>query len=416
MPLAVLAITVALVGQDQTALRASAHDGSPRVAALTAGDWLEVRGEHQGYLQVYDHRRQRPGYVRTASVHTYSLDESTAPKLGAVVEYLRDAPGQEALGIAYAALFLRAAPAGTAGAPVFDALGTMADRLGLRASAPKANDAVLAQIDTAESYGVHFVRFDQDGHTHVCYDGEAFRRVLALEANGPARVRAALSLTDPGCTDPSMGWSAALDLAKWWWSTLEGVDPAKLDSEILARDVARLRLRRSVVQSELAYFAARTGDFALAKDASESARRELEGADRSALADEDRFTYEEAALRAASVRWASEAPSPPPASGAFTVELAQGDTITPATVDPELGYVELAGFSPDGAHLALVRESRITGPLGSPNTLAPWMQKNFQIVATGDLQIEKQAATLTKLPAFRQWQTGSWRQGTLALR
>src|SRR5262249_29445214 len=158
-------------------------------------------------------------------------------------------------------------------------------------------------------------------------------------------------------------------------------------------------------------------------------------------ADEDRLTYEEAALRAASVRWASEAPSLPLASGAFTVELAQGalgqtcfrltlrtlqhvppfehctyavvwsssiriafyetvvalvtqpllgwnellvlrprpaespawiaDTITSATIDPELGYVELAGFSPDGAHLAVVRESCATGPLGSPNTLAP---------------------------------------------
>src|SRR5437763_772577 len=51
------------------------------------------------------------------------------------------------------------------------------------------------------------------------------------------------------------------------------------------------------------------------------------------------------------------------------------DTLTPATIDPELGYVELAGISPDGAHLFVVREARASGPLGSPNTLAPWIAR-----------------------------------------
>src|SRR5436305_12185347 len=130
MLLAALAAVVALVVQDQTALRASAHESAPRQATLAPGDWLEVRGERQGYLQVYDHRRERPGYVRPAAVRSYPLDESAAPKLGALVEFFRDAPGQESLGIGYTALFLRAAPAGAVGPAVFDALGTMADRLG----------------------------------------------------------------------------------------------------------------------------------------------------------------------------------------------------------------------------------------------------------------------------------------------
>src|ERR1700722_15998415 len=101
MLLPALAVTVALGAQDQTPLRAAAHDAATRQAALTAGDWLEVRGERQGYLQVYDHRRERPGYVRPSAVRSYPVDETSALRLGAVVEYLRDAPGEESLGIGY---------------------------------------------------------------------------------------------------------------------------------------------------------------------------------------------------------------------------------------------------------------------------------------------------------------------------
>ena len=58
---------------------------------------------------------------------------------------------------------------------------------GRRASArvAKASDAsIAAQLEAAESYGVHFVSFEQDGgRTRVCYDGEAFlSRLLALAA------------------------------------------------------------------------------------------------------------------------------------------------------------------------------------------------------------------------------------------
>ena len=51
-------------------------------------------------------------------------------------------------------------------------------------------------------------------------------------------------------------------------------------------------------------------------------------------------------------------------------------TLAPAAVDPDLGYVEFAGWSPDGAHLLVAREARMSGPLGQPGTLAPWVQKS----------------------------------------
>ncbi len=338
--LAKLATLVALVVQDQAPLRASAHDNAPRQTNLTAGDWLEVRGERQGYLEVYDHRRERPGYVRPAAVRSYAVDEATAPKLGTLVEYLRDAPGQESLGIGYVALYLRAAPLPPPEPKCSDGArhDGRGERLGRRASARavttgtsaagRAGDGSLAaQLEVAESYGVHFVSFEREGETHICYDGEAFRHVLALGGTGPERARAALGLTEPSCVDPALGPTAALASAKWRADVLDTVD-AKPGPDghlsLPAFEQARLRLRRSIVASELSYFAARTGDLPLAKQAGEEAKRELQLADRATLADDDRLVYEDAALRAATVRWATE-PLPAPASSlGLEIEVAAG--------------------------------------------------------------------------------------------
>src|SRR5262245_17246630 len=122
------AITAAIVVEPNTQLRAAAHDFAPQQAVLQPGDWLEVRGERAGFVQVYDHRRERPGYVRGWKVRGYTLDENQAPALRAIVAFLRDSPGSEGLGIGHVALYLRAAPAGGIDPAVLDALGVMADR------------------------------------------------------------------------------------------------------------------------------------------------------------------------------------------------------------------------------------------------------------------------------------------------
>ena len=90
--------------------------------------------------------------------------------------------------------------------------------------------------------------------------------------------------------------------------------------------------------------------------------------------------------------------------------------MAPAAVDPELGYVELAGFSPDGGRLLVAREARMTGPLGQPNTLAPWMQRSFQILRADSFVVEKQAARLDNFVTFRRWRAPDWQRSTLALR
>jgi hypothetical protein len=97
----VAATALAIVTQDNAALRAAPGGGAAQHAQLAAGDLLEVRGERLDFLQVYDHRRERAGYVRAAQVRAVTSSEADAPQLMAVVRFLRDTPGAEALGIAY---------------------------------------------------------------------------------------------------------------------------------------------------------------------------------------------------------------------------------------------------------------------------------------------------------------------------
>ncbi len=476
-----LALVVALVTQDATPLRSDARETAARQTQLFAGDWLEVRGERQGWLQVYDHRHERPGYVRPAQVRSYAVAESSARDLAAVIDFVRDTPGQEALGIGYAALFLRAAPANAVGGELFDALGVMAERLGRRASSrwARPNDATLAaQLDVAGSYGVKFASFAEGGRTRVCYDGEAFRRVLALPSPPAARARAALGLTDPACVDPALQANTRESLVAWQADVLDKADPAA--PALAAWLVDKLRIRRASVQAELAYARARKSDDKGAATAAAAAAHELALVDKVELADDDALAFDEAAVRVGSVRAAAEARPAATAMKALAVnfvagkpgetcvQVAQagrvlfahctyavvwpaslklsprGDGLTiaqsplpgwtelvlirrggsgwsarplaPAAVDPELGYVEAAGWSPDGTRLLVAREARMTGPLGQPNTLAPWISRSFQILRADDLVVEKQAAHLDNFVSFRRWATPDWHRTTVALR
>ena len=62
-----------------------------------------MRGQRLDHLQVYDHRRERAGFVRSDAVRRIDLAPAQADELLAVLRFLRNAPGQEALGIAYVA-------------------------------------------------------------------------------------------------------------------------------------------------------------------------------------------------------------------------------------------------------------------------------------------------------------------------
>ncbi len=486
-----LVMTVALVTDNQTALRAAPHETAPRQAVLWEGDWLEVRGERQGFLQVYDHRRERPGYVHPWQVRTYPLDESSAPALRAVLDYLKAGPGHESLGIGYAALYLRVAPPALVDADLFASLGLIADRLAQRASTLVAgrNDlTTAAYLEVAESYGVHFHSFDAGGHTRVCYDGEAERRVLALVAAAPQKngasvqaADAALSLTDPACVDPALPLVQIEALVHWQAGVT--ADAVKVAAPALTDEHrAALTIRRAVVLAQLAYQEQRHDHADQAAAAGAEAMKLIAGVDRAQLSDDLDGAWQEAGVRVNVVRWATDAPVKPrardvqvalepgtpgqtcivvrsphtdelrhctfgvvwpssvriaPAGNAVTVAVQPlpswselvllqrnkkehpapkadvyewtAEVMTPSTVDPDLGYVEQAGWSPDGAHLLVVREFRVPAP-GSG------IRRRFQILTTASQVVEKEASTLANFPSFRRWQSPDWTGSTLALR
>src|SRR5580698_8981769 len=104
-----LAATLAIVVQDHAALRAEPRSGATELTRLWQGDVLEIRGEHAGYLKVYDYRRERGGYLRGDAARPLEITESAASDLLAVLRFLRESPGSEALGISYGAAYLKAA-------------------------------------------------------------------------------------------------------------------------------------------------------------------------------------------------------------------------------------------------------------------------------------------------------------------
>jgi hypothetical protein len=477
-----LVLLVAIIAEDPVVLRNAPRDDAPAQATLWRGDWLEVRGETAGFLKVYDHRHERPGYVRPSFVRVHRLDEASAPELGSVVRFLRDADGAESLGIGYAALFLRAAPASADATEIFAAIGTMADRLARRASGRKtsARDSALAgHLEVAASYGVRFesVAGDSDeSAARLCYDGEAWSRVLATPGAPPLeKARAALFLAGTRCQPALLPPAKERALNDARVQALGDVDPAALSAWI----GGRVRLARAEAFAWRAFDEARVGVAEGAAKSESSAVKELALTDRGVLAPEDLARYDEVAMRVAASRWASEpavhdgrtravaittAPRAPgetcvrvvgatgasandngkplaerctygvvwssalrwaPSStvatlavqplpswtelwvvrrddaGAWTIE-----TLTPATTEPEVGYVESAGFSPDGARLLVVREARVAGHA----------TRRFQVLAAPTLAVEIQCGDVTKLSAFKRWQAAWWKAGTLALR
>ena len=284
--------TFAIVLQDETPLRPTPGASAPAGAVLWQGETLEVRGERLDYLQVWDYARERGGYVRTATLKRLTLDEDEAPELLAVLRLMRDMPGAEALGIGIAAAYMEAAPAadlnGADGVEALEAMGAMAERLARAAMGTRLRNAtaVSAHLDVVARYGVRFVTVETNDRLRLCYDGEAYRKILVLHATEAQRARAMLALSDPGCAKPE------LTLAEM----LERVDEIRLPGYLRNR----ILMRRASLWSSLAYQRARTGEDAPA--AAERALKALAAIDESELAQIDRRAYAEAQVRVGTSR------------------------------------------------------------------------------------------------------------------
>jgi hypothetical protein len=459
------AATLAIVVRDHTSLRAAPNSSATELTALWQGDVLEIRGERAGYFKVYDYRRERGGYLAGEAVRPIELSEANAPQLLAVLRFLRDSPGSEALGISYGAAYLKAIPARALTAEPFDAVARMAERLADEASG-SANHLTgfAAHLEVVQQFGIHMHTFERNARMHVCYDGELFRRVLTLTtASSEERAHAMLGLTRPDCIDPDLGpvRRASLDDERCALLDIE-------QRELSAMTRSRLHARRAGVWATIAYERARRGE--PPTPAAERALAELLAVQPSDLGEDRRDEYIDAVLRVSAIRGALGGAAPQP--GALILSAAPGDpgqtcvaledqrrhaatlvrrctygvvwmgsaqmipqgpalvlavqpseswrelwvfheragawtidVLPPGADDPEEGYVEFAGFAPGLRRLLIAREVKEHGRF----------RRRFEVLRLDDLALVRQASSPELLRDFGRWQDVGWRRTTLAL-
>ncbi|HEY8054260.1 MAG TPA: hypothetical protein VIE42_15825 [Steroidobacteraceae bacterium] len=461
-----LAVTLAIVVQDHAALRAAPSSGAAEMATLWQGDVLEVRGERPGYLKVYDYRRERGGYLKLEAARSIGSGEAEAPALLAVLRFLRDSPGSEALGVSYGAAYLKAVPARALGAEPFDAIAGMAERLADQASGRGYGlPGVAAHLEVVEQFGVHMRSFERNGRMQVCYEGELYRRVLGLKgASAEERAHAALGLTRPDCIDPNLGPALRASLDDLRRELLEGIDERALTP--LTR--ARLQARRATVWASISFEQARRRE--PPGEAAQQALAALASVHAEDLGEDRRAEYQDAVVRVGAIRWAAVTPAPQvsgltlsvavgePGQTCVTLHGAAGrrelvrrctygivwlasakpiaqnqalvlavqpleswrelwvfhenagawsiDVLSPGLDDPEEGYVDFAGFAPGTQRLLVAREVKDHGRF----------RRSFQELRIDDLALVRQASTPDLLRDFGRWQDVDWRRDTLALR
>jgi hypothetical protein len=469
-------MTWGIVTQDNTALRAASKESSPQHAQLVQGELLEIRAERLDYVQVYDHRRERAGFVRTSQLRRTALTPDEAPEMLTLVKFMRDMPGSESLGIAYAAAYLKAAPAsavqGADGITALDALGTMAERLARRASpstpVSKNAEALTAnQLEAISRYGVQFKSYENEGRMQVCYEGDAFRRVLSGKASSEQKVRAALALTRNDCIDPSMRAGERVQYDQWRAEVLERADAQGLPAYMSNR----LHMRRASVYSALAFHASRHEQMLDAQKLAIRALDELARVNKLELPEDDQGMHNDAVMRVNASRWAAvPMPTAEPKGLRFTMQrsetgqqcvhlvegagqkilakrcthgvvwLASGsinreqsaasiavqplegwrelwlarkssgewsiDVLPPAPVTPETGYAEFAGWVPGGKQMLIAREARGEGKY----------RRSFEVMNLDSLSPERQNPDVSQLGAFSRWPDAQWKRLSVSVR
>ena len=463
--MAALAATLAIVVQDHAALRGAPRSSATELTPLWQGDVLEVRGEQGGYLKVYDYHRERGGYLREEAARRIELSAGGAPELLAVLRFLRDSPGSEALGISYGAAYLKAVPARALTAEPFGAIAQMAERLADEASGGSLAD-LGPHLDVVEQFGVHMRTLERNGRIRVCYDGDLFQRVLSIrEAPAEERARAVLGLTRPDCIDPDLGPVARASLDAERSRLLDELAEEGLG----AMTRSRLHARRAGVWASLAYGEERRGepsDIAAAR-----ALAELLEVHPDDLDQDRRSEYTEAVVRVSAGRWSGAPPVPQPGPlmvgeipgepGQTCIVLADSrkpgdqplirrctyglvrmgsiraipqapaillavqpleswrelwvlhpragrwtlDVLSPGLDDPDQGYVDYAGYVPGSRRLLVAREVKEHRRF----------RRSFEELRLDDLALVRQASSPELLRDFGRWQDVAWRRDSLVL-
>lgn len=356
--------SVAVVTRDMAPLRAAPSASAARSSVLWRGELLEVRGFRGDYAQVWDHHRERGGFVLREQLHPIQTAAADVPGLQALLAFVSDQPGAETLGLALAAAVIQALPPqdlqGPAEAAVLDAIGRQAERLAERASQgagerSSQQTTLTAHLDIAARHGVRYLSVAAGDAVVLCYEGAAYRRLLASRHATPdQRARAALSLTRPDCVAEPLRPAEREALDQQRDAVL-----AQLGTEGLSPHwAARLKVRQAEVLSRLAFAAARRGDASGANAAARLALDALASASLDDLSEADQRDHREAALRTNAVRWAAIPSSTTvPADLPLTVH-AQADGQTCVRLHEEPRADLPAKKRPDGtAAMKLVNDS-----------------------------------------------------------
>lgn len=348
--------SLAIVVTDHASVRSMPRSTATELTSVWQGDVVEVRGEQAEYLKVYSYRRERGGYLRTEAVRQVAFTESEAPQLLAVLRFLRDTPGSEALGISYAAAYLKAVPPKLLTAEPFDAIGQMAERLADIASGTGSQAAsVAARLEVVGQFGVRMRSFERNGRMQVCYDGELYRNVLTQpNATAEQRAHAALGLTRPECIEPDLGPTARAALDDERSEVLDRV----ADTGLAPITKSRLHARRAAVWAAVAYERARRAQVGTALPstaaaqppgavaqpsgavaqpsgavpqppgvaaAAQRALAELTAVRPADMGEVRQAEYVDAVLRVSAVRWAAVAPAVAQLGGAFALTTTPAD-------------------------------------------------------------------------------------------
>lgn len=471
-------VNYALIAQDHVALRNAPRDAAPQQAQLWQGELVELRGERLNYVQVWDTKRERGGFVRMSQIRKVSFTPDQADALLAVLRFVKDSPGSEGLTFGYGAAWLKAATTeqarGSSGAQVLDAIGSAADRLANRAStvgfSKSTQESITAQLDAAQRYGIRFESIEQVGRMRVCYDGDLYARVLMMpSASSEHKAKAALALTRTDCDDPQLALKNPLEQAKREEQRAALLDKAET-TNLPPYLLNRLQMRRASVWSVVAFDRARQG-VPTSQHAAQRALDALAVVNKTELPDDDMVAYNDTIMRVNASRWAATPTSHLASSGNLTIRLEPsahaGETCVNLMNARQIlakrctyGVVWTASWSvnreANAAALAVqslsswrelwvfrkqagqwtidVLPPAATEPDLGYAELAGWIpggesflvareargegkyKLSYEVVDLATLTVKRQASDASVLGPFQRWQQPQWKQHSVSLR
>ena len=82
------------------------------------------------------------------------------------------------------------------------------------------------------------------------------------------------------------------------------------------------------------------------------------------------------------------------------------DVVPPTNEQPNLGYIEFAGWVPGSSQMLAAREAKLNGRY----------KTSFELIKLSTLEVERSADQPASLSAFHRWQSPAWKAQTVSLR